>query len=184
MERQCKFHVTGCQYVGAGAALKDHLAGCSFGEKITEEKQIVCKQLLWGGCEVKLSMEEMVGHLKQAHGGIEKTSHSGKFSTSLSWGSSHDKFRTWRPEIFTFKDHTFMFHAYVWKSMWIFLVTCLGNEDEAKKYEVKMSILKKGGQHFYMGFRGKVFSTQDCAKDLLKDRTQECPAVGEQPGRN
>ena len=44
----------------------------------------------------------------------------------------------------------------------------LGNEGEAKKYEVELSIPKEG-RKFHMGFKGKVFSTDQDVQSVIKD---------------
>ena len=175
MNRACKYQSYGCQFVGVGTAVREHLNTCAFREKLTEEKKIPCKQLIWSGCDRELSLAEIVDHLKideRGHKGFARADEFGKFYTSFRRTAPHnDKWNTWKPEIIAFKNQHFIFQAQVWNYVWIFWVTLVGSKEEAQKYEVKMSIPKKAGQHFTMSFQGKVFSVEDCVKDLANDRT-------------
>ena len=152
----------GCQYVGAGADLKDHLSRCSFNE---QNKKIACQHRM---CEEKVRMREMVQHLKGVHGSLENVADSsGKIFPGYYSDIINNAY--WAPQICSYDNQTFFLHADVQCEIWCFWVSILGNEDEAKKYEVELSIPKKEGCNFCMGFRAKVISS-DKNVTAVKDR--------------
>ena len=149
--------------------MKEHLGSCSFGEKITEEVKIDCLHI---SCGEKFTMGEMLDHLKNIHKSCEHPAYRKVNTRRWLWPLDllQSTSLNWTPEIASYKNQTFLLHAHVRDhTWWVFLVTLLGREEEAKKYEVKMSIRKKAGQHFSMEFRGKVFGTEEPIKDILKD---------------
>ena len=166
MERQCKFHVVGCQYVGAGADLKDHLVRCSFEEK---NKKIKCQKKF---CKKDVRMREMVQHLKDDHNAVEKieANASGKILIHYFVRLDLVNDATWTPQIWSFNNQTFFLHADLYQKIWTFWVAVLGNEGEAKKYEVELTIPKKEGRNFYMGFKGKIFSSDQEVLTGIKER--------------
>ena len=74
----------------------------------------------------------------------------------------------WSPQICSYNNQTFFLQADLYHKMWYFWVAVLGNEEEAQKYEVELSIPKKDHK-FYMGYRGKVFSTNERVQSVVKD---------------
>ena len=154
--------MSGCRYVGAGADLKDHLSRCSFDE---QNKKIPCQDIT---CNEEVAMGEMVQHLKGVHGSLENVADS---SGKIFPGYYSDVINNayWAPQICSYDNQTFFLHADLQKEIWYFWVTILGNEEEAKKYEVELSIPKKEGCNFCMGFRAKVISSDKNVR-AVKDR--------------
>ena len=158
--------MSGCQYVGAGADLKDHLSRCSFDE---QNKKIPCQDIT---CNEEVAMGEMVQHLKGVHGSLENVADSsGKMMRVARFARSDNvNYAYWAPQTCSYNNQTFFLHADNWDKVWTFWVAILGNEGEARKYEVEMSIPKKEGCNFYMGFKGKVFSSDEDVGNVVRDR--------------
>ena len=152
--------------------MKEHTCNCSFSEKTTEEVKIECQFI---SCQEKIIMGDMVNHLKDFHKSYElrPKKHIGKLG-SASWFLPVDMLQSkavsWIPSIASCRGQTFVLQAHVHASDWVFWVTILGSEEEANKFEVKMSIPTKGSNKFYMGFREKVFSVDESVGEILKNR--------------
>ena len=156
----------GCQYVGDVSGMKDHLRKCTFVEKY---KKIKCQDIL---CKKEVPMREMVQHMKDVHKSLEETADSsGKI---MSVGRFAEAFivneATWPPRICSYNNQTFFLHANLYEKVWTFWVSALGNKDEAKKYEVELRIPKTEGHNFDMGYRGKVFSSDEHVLSVVNDR--------------
>ena len=164
--RQCQFHVIGCQYVGAGTDLKYHLGQCSFDEK---NKKIKCQHI---SCKKQVRIREMVQHLRDVHKSPEKKADSsGKIMSVARFAKTVNVNKTnWSPQICSYNNETFFLHAELYERVWTFWVSILGNEDEAKRYEVELSIPKKVGHKFSMGYRGKVFCIDENIGCVVRDR--------------
>ena len=153
--------------------MKDHMGKCSFEGK---NKKIKCQDVL---CKEEVPMREMVQHLKDVHKISERVADSsGKI---MSLGLFHGKSLKcltklfnipWAPIIVSYDNQTFFLHAECLKKVRAFWVTILGNEDEAKKYEVELRWIQdswKEGHNFYIGFKGKVFTTDLDVRSVRKD---------------
>ena len=120
-----------------------------------------------------VKMGEMVQHLKDVHNALEKTADaSGKIMSvgRFAWLELvNNANRGWTPQICYYNNKTFFLHADRYHKIWTFWVAVLGNEEEAKKYDVELSIPKKGVRNFYMGIKGKVFSTDQDVHSVIKD---------------
>ena len=159
----------GCEYVGAGCALKTHLESCVYCPK--PPKEIKCPYV---PCKKNVSVTDIVEHLKNEHKAITvEACCPGKFIPG--WFNHSYPLRltsAWHPTVIYMKEKTFFLQTYKnADTTWKFWVTILGSKYEADKYDFKISV----GDGSYLNvpraitFRGKIFSTDEIEKHPIYD---------------
>ena len=152
----CKFAENGCKYVGTRSELWDHMIwnDCSF------DKKIECQN--WS-CTEMVSMEKMVDHLKAAH----KSSVLGTNGKAVGKLTKIHATGRWSPSIFELGSNIFLIQARTERDDWLIWVVLMGTEEDAKKYEVTMTIQDDQGLPL-VEFMGKVFSTDEKKECITK----------------
>ena len=170
MEIQCKFWEQGCEYLGPRLAMQDHLDVCSF-------RKIECQ--FWP-CQEMVSSKKLVNHLKVDHDGVSEWPVDGYgrvHNFDWIWGSMVLQWSdmnavasdmTSMPQIARFDGQTFILQNVIKNYAWKWWVTLLGDENEAKKYEVKMDV-RRDGCLLNVSFWSKVYSTDNSKTYVLKD---------------
>ena len=145
----CKFAENGCKYVGTRSELWDHMIwnDCSF------DKKIECQN--WS-CTEMVSMENMVDHMKAAH----KSSVLGTNGKAVGKLTKIHATGRWSPSIFELGSNIFLIQARTERDDWLIWVVLMGTEEDAKKYEVTMTIQDDQGLPL-AEFPGKVFSNYE-----------------------
>ena len=156
LELPCKFAEKGCKYVAARSTLREHIQACPFDLRV-ECQDWICKEMM--------SMGKLVDHLQEDHGcetWREEIETLVDYTKILSSGSFY-------PSIVMSMGNTFFLNVRIEQNNWKFWVVILGTEDDAKNYEVVLSIRDPDNQRTPgVELSGKVFGSEERQEDVIK----------------
>ena len=171
MERECKFADQGCEFVGSGSAIIEHIEGCSFGP-------IECPYWL---CKEMMVLGKVVDHLKLKHKSYEGKDRVLGLRAALGlgevvtyWPITQDfKIKNhsdlfWPPVIIPhfLNGHTFLLNAIQKDFSWYTWVSVLGSKKVSEKYKVKISTSISSSNNASHSNKGKVYSTHTSKDDI------------------
>ena len=145
----CKFSDNGCKEGGARSFMQEHIRRCIFGK--FECPTWICKEMIPYG--------EVVDHLKNTHGSPVQIKR--KFAILP------NKIEFYSPLISFVHDQTFFLNCIKRDHATILCVTMLGTEEEAKTFEVKMTVGPNDDLCIRMPC--KVYGIDIRKEDVLKD---------------
>ena len=144
------------------------MAGCDFG-KDTECPYWTCKEVF--------EKKQVVEHLKDVHKSVLFAANaSGKLPgciISHRYPTENSQVQEgifkMPPTIIKYDSRIFIDNFIVRDDSWIMWVSILGSENDAKKYEVKMTASPEEDTPGQVSIRSKVYSTDVRKDDVLKD---------------
>ena len=144
------------------------MAGCDYG------KDIECP---YWTCKKVLEMKQVVEHLQDVHSStLEAANASGKLPIDICrhrypTETSQVEYGIFPapPRIIKYDSRIFIDNFIVRDDSWIMWVSILGSENDAKKYEVKMTASPEEDTPGQVSIRSKVYSTDVRKDDVLKD---------------
>ena len=167
MEFPCKFSEKGCKEVGARTAMQNHIGRCIFGNNME------CPDL---SCKVKMSLGEVVEHLKIVHRSPEwEATDSGEIMEKmLLYNELRYKLHAvpdanYIPIIASIEGETFLIHSIKRDFTTIFWVSIVGIEKDACKFEVKIIASPDEDAPLSIRTKGKVYSLEMKTEDIIKD---------------
>ena len=156
----CKFSDKGCNEVGTRSPMQNHIRYCIF----TMIKCNYLAKIL--PCNEMIPYGEMVDHLKNKHKAFEcRTEASGEIK-DIVYSIPNASNAYSRPIIAKIDDSTFVLNHVTRDNSLICWVTILGTEENAQKYEVKITAAPNDAS---AKTRGKVYSIAMSTEDILKD---------------